>query len=203
LATLSIILWALSQFATETGLVDPKVFEWKFNPFAWQILFFIPLIFGASRGHEALFKFLERHKRVTLVSGVLAALFTVSRVLHLEYSVPGYWLITSKGNLGALHLFHAIIVIVLYCGLLTISPKIPTLPPLRALACIGRQTLYCYIASAWLTYALAFGFGRLGGGYFAYLAAALFSVLATFAVAVLFDARSAKRAAAGKTGRPQ
>lgn len=203
LAALSVTLWLLSQLATATHLVDPKLVEWKFNPAAWQLLFFVPMILGAVRAHTPLFDFLERHKWVTIAIGAAVAGFAVAKLLHVERVIPDYWLLTSKGNLGLLRLIHAPVVILFYCGLLSLSRKIPELAPVRALACIGRQTLYCYITSVWMTYCLAIAWDRLGGGYRAYLASVLVALLATFAVAVLYDARSGRRAARMRETPPQ
>ncbi|NYD91975.1 OpgC domain-containing protein [Sphingomonas melonis] len=203
LAALSVTLWLLSQLATATHLVDPKLVEWKFNPLAWQLVFFVPLILGAARVHEPLFRLLEARKWITVVVGGAAAGFAIAKLLHVEQAIPQHWLLTSKGNLGVLRLVHAPVVILFYCGLLTLSRRIPELSPMRALACVGRQTLYCYIASVWLTYGLAIAWSRLGGGYLAYLAAVLFSLLATFAIAVLYDARSGRQAARMRETMPR
>ena len=194
LAAVSVMLWVLCQLATATHLVDPRLVEWKFNPAAWQLLFFVPLIFGASRLHERLFALLEAHRWITILLGAAAAAFAIAKLLHIEEAIPRYWLLTSKGNLGMLRLVHAPVVILFYCGLLAISRRIPELAPMRALACIGRQTLYCYIVSAWLTYVLTAVWDHVDGGYFTYLAAVGLSIMVTFTVAVLFDARSGKRA---------
>lgn len=203
LAALSVTLWLLSQLATATLLLDPKLVEWKFNPAAWQLLFFIPLILGSARAHVPLFRLLEAHRWITVVVGVAAAAFAVAKLLHVEEAIPRYWLLTSKGNLGTLRLVHAPVVILFYCGLLTLSRRLPEWAPMRALACVGRQTLYCYIGSVWLTYILAIAWSRLGGGYLTYLASVLFSLLATFAIAVLFDARSGRRAARMRETQPR
>lgn len=194
LAAISVTLWILCQLATATHLIDPRLVEWKFNPAAWQLLFFIPLIFGASRLHERLFALLEDRKWITLMLGAAVSVFAVAKLLHIEEAVPRYWLLTSKGNLGILRLMHAPVVILFYCGLLASSRRIPEWPPMRALACVGRQTLYCYIVSAWLTYVLTAVWGHTGSGYPAYLAAVGLSIMVTFAVAVLFDVRAGKQA---------
>jgi hypothetical protein len=197
LAALSVTLWLVSQLATA------KLVEWKFNLLAWQLVFFVPLILGAARVHEPLFRLLEARKWITFVVGVAAAGFAIAKLLHVEQAIPQHWLLTSKGNLGMLRLVHAPVVILFYCGLLTLSRRIPELSPMCALACVGRQTLYCYIASVWLTYGLAIAWSRLGGGYLAYLAAVLFSLLATFAIAVLYDARSRRQAARMRETAPR
>jgi hypothetical protein len=198
-----VTLWLLSQLATATHLLDPKLVEWKFNPAAWQLLFFVPLILGAARVHIPLFRLLEERKWITVVIGVAAAAFAVAKLLHVEQAIPRHWLLTSKGNLGALRLVHAPVVVLFYCGLLTLSRRLPDWAPMRALACVGRQTLYCYIASVWLTYVLAITWSRLGGGYLTYLASVLLSLLVTFAIAVLFDARSGRRAARMRETQPR
>lgn len=203
LAVVSVTLWLLSQLATATHLLDPKLVEWKFNPAAWQILFFIPMILGSVRVHTPLFDLLEKRKWMTLVIGCAMASFAVAKLLHVEQVMPSYWLLTSKGNLGVLRLIHAPVVILFYCGLLALSRQIPELAPMRAIACIGRQTLYCYIVSVWLTYALAIAWSRLSGGYLSYLAAVLVSLLVTFFIAVLFDARSGRRAARMREAPPR
>ena len=203
LVVLSAATWLLCQVATAIGLIDPKTFEWNFNPAAWQLLFFVPMVIGARKGHERLFSVLERHRSITAALAVAVIAFAAAKVLHLERALPGSAILISKGNLGALRLVHAPFVLLLYCGLLTLTPKLSTFAPMRALACVGRQTLNCYVASAWLTYVLAAVWSRYSGSYATYLCAAVLAVLVTLAVAALNDARSARRAALGSIRKPQ
>jgi hypothetical protein len=197
LISLSLAIWAACQVAAAIGLFDPKIFEWNFNPAAWQLLFFAPMVFGAARGHEAVFEVLARRRIITALLAGAAAAFAVAKVLHLERAIPGFALLTSKGNLGALRLIHAPVIMFLYCGALALDPRIPHVAAMRALACVGRQTLPCYLGSAWITYLLAVVWDRYSGTYLTYLAAALAAVLVTLAVAAMTDARSKKRAVQG------
>jgi hypothetical protein len=193
LAGVSIMLWTLSQLATASHYIDPQSVQWGFNPAAWQILFFVPLILGARREHENLFHLLERHKWVTVGIAVIAVIFAIAKLNHIEEGVRGMRILTSKGNLGALRLFHAVIVLVLYCGLLSLSERIPKLPPMRALACLGRQTLKCYVLSVWLTYSLTVAWDRMNGGDEVYYYSLAFAVFVTFAAAAILDAGALKR----------
>ncbi|WP_267395388.1 MULTISPECIES: OpgC domain-containing protein [unclassified Sphingomonas] len=193
LGALSFLVWLASQIAVWIVRGDQPHPSFWFNPASWQILFFIPLIIGAVRGHERIFDVLGKNRWITALLAVVVALFSITKLLHVEHGIPRYWLFTSKGDMGALHLIHSYVIVTFYCGVLAISPKLPMLPPMRALACVGRQTLYCYLASAWLTYVLAEAWGRFGGGYRTYLASALITLLVTFTTATLFDSRAKKR----------
>jgi hypothetical protein len=193
LGALSFLIWLASQIIVWTMRGNQQHPTFWFNPASWQILFFIPLIIGAVRGHERIFDVLGRNRWITALLGVVLALFTTTKLLHVEHGLPRYWLLTSKGDMGALHLVHSYVLVAFYCGVLATFPKLPMLPPMRALACVGRQTLYCYMASAWLTYVLAEAWGRLGGGYRTYLASALITLWVTFVTAALFDSRANRR----------
>jgi len=193
LAAVSITLWILCQLATATHLLDPDRVRSTFNPVAWQLLFFIPLILGAKRIHESIFDLLENRKWITFVIMSIAAIFAMAKIYHVEEAIHGSRILMSKGNLGALRIVHAVVIITLYCGLLTLSKRIPKLPPIRALACLGRQTLKCYVFSAFLTYLLAVAWDRLDGGNEVYYATVALAVMVTFIAAAIFDARSARQ----------
>lgn len=196
LVALSVGVWALCQLAAALRLFDPKIFEWNFNPAAWQIVFFLPMVFGSARGHEITFRYFHRNwiAVAALFTAVIA--FALLKVLHVEQAIPDYALLTSKGNMGALRLMHAALIMFFYGGLLALVPALSKIAPLRALACIGRHTLPCYVVSAWLTYALAAVWSRYSGAYTTYLLAAAFSAFMTFVVASLADARRKRRTAA-------
>ncbi len=195
LVGVSVGLWLASQLATLTGLLDPAVVEWKFNPAAWQIFFFVPMLLGTRRAHERVFAYLEAHRQTTILLAVTVGAFAAAKLLHIERHVPNSGLLTSKGNLGLLRLIHAPIIIAFYCGLLSWRRDLVASAPMRALACIGRQTLYCYMATVWITYVLAALWYRAGGGYATYLGAVMLAVLLTAAVAVVFDARARRTTA--------
>jgi len=189
LAAASVMLWTLCQVATATRVIEPAAVQWRFNPAAWQLLFFIPMILGAGRAHERIFYLLGKYKYLTLILALIAAAMGIAKVYHFEEIIPGSYLLSSKGNLGALRILHALVVLTLYCGLLMISPNVPNLAPMRALACLGRQTLRCYVASAWLTYALAFAWHRSDGGIISYYGAVFLAVFVAFCTAAIFDAK--------------
>lgn len=194
LAAGSIAIWLVCQLAAVTRFIDPGTVRWGFNAAAWQLLFFIPLILGASRAHESFFGLLENRKWLTFAVAAAAVALAAAKIHQADSAFPGSWYLSLKGNLGPLRLAHACIMLALYCGLLSLSARIPELPPMRALACLGRQTLKCYVLSVWLTYVLAVTWGRLGSGNWGYYAAVASVVVVTFLAAAIFENPSTRHA---------
>lgn len=151
LAAISFAVWAVLH---KHSLRDAaSVFHLPFNPLAWQLLFFVPMLLGARRVHEPIFAFLEKHPIVFYVLLGLMTLITVQRVSRWAgygYGIP--W--SSRYFLGGSLLIGNALLISFYASALAVLRNHLTSLPLALLASIGRNSLYCFAASIVATYAL-------------------------------------------------
>lgn len=146
---------------------------------SWQLLFFVPMAFGARRLHLPLFRWLEQHRTPMVV---FASLFLVGASLKTWGVPPPEWL-TPRYGLHLLRLGHAVLVLLLYAALLTAARSLLHTSPARMLASIGRHSLDCFAAGVLATYALALAWDRVGGGHPAYYLSVLAAVVLTALVA--------------------
>jgi hypothetical protein len=172
--------------------------QWNFNPFAWQLLFFIGMWLGKAGFHRTAFDYLAGRLWTTAALVCLLLLFAVLHRLDLRgfLSVP----MTGKENLEPLRLIHATVVVATLAALIANAPA-SLKPLLDWFALNGRQTLYCFTASIPLTYLAAGLWLGLGGGYFAYVGLAVVLVLAITLTALI--AERWRRGGAPAASRPQ
>ncbi|KRA79766.1 OpgC domain-containing protein [Altererythrobacter sp. Root672] len=169
--------------------------QWNFNPFAWQLLFFIGMWLGKVGFHRTAFDYLSGR---IWTAAALVGLLLLCAVLH-RLELRGVLLVpfTGKENLEPVRLVHAVLVVTTLAALTVNAPSIFR-PVLDWLALNGRQTLYCFTASIPLTYLAAGLWLTLGGGYLTYLALTSLLVLA-----ITLTAQIAERwRGGGKTAVP-
>lgn len=193
LAAISFTVWAVLHNHALRDAVS--FFHLPFNPLAWQLLFFVPMLLGARRIHEPIFVFLEKHRAVFYVLLGLMALITVQRVTRWAgygYGIP--W--SDRYFLGGALLIGNALLISFYASALAVLRNHLTSLPLVILASIGRNSLYCFAASIVATYALVCLWEYAAPTYAGYLAvnAMILVIVATLAwVLDLFTQRRAAR----------
>lgn len=193
LAAISISMWAALHIHSLRDMVS--FFHLPFNPLAWQLLFFIPMLLGARRVHEPMFAFLEKHSIVFYGLLGLMVLITIQRVTlwaGYGYGIP--W--SNRYFLGGSLLIGNALLISFYASALAVLRDHLTSLPLVILASIGRNSLYCFAASIVATYALVCLWEYAFPTYTGYVAvnAMILAIVATLAwVLDLFTQRRAKR----------
>lgn len=169
---------------------------WHFNPLAWQLIFFMPLVLGAQRAHVRLFSFFERPSgwKWTAALGVLVGLAAAAKVVAAHRYIPFFWLMTDRDSLGPVRIVHAALLLAFYAGLLVMAQPVIRTAPFRFLAVIGRHSLNCFAFGVFATYALTIGWARLSLGYGSYILAVALAAGMTFVAALMWDrSRSAPR----------
>lgn len=155
-AAVSVTIYAITQVILHLdGAVFPfHRFDWYFNIFAWQFLFFGFMAIGHRRLHTvALDWFAESRWRSLAAIGAFAAVGVLYR-LHVGSAaevVP----MTDKTDLEPLRLVHNALTITAILAAVAMVPAKAGNPVLRALVMVGRQSLNAYAASVVLTYAAA------------------------------------------------
>ena len=156
----SLALWCGAQIWPEfnaTGGSPEGDWQWNFNPFAWQLLFFGGMILGRYNLTPAMLR-LSQRRGVVVASIALLGLATAVHAAEiwapsvgLRFRMPA----TGKEGLGAVRLAHALLVVwVLYLALARL--RRPERNPVIAMAAmIGRTSLDSFAASVVITYALA------------------------------------------------
>lgn len=171
---------------------------WDFNPLAWQLIFFVPVVLDAKREHIRLFKFFEQRSswKWTAALGLVIGLFAIAKTLGAERDIPFFTIINERDVLGPVRIFHVIVLLAFYAGVLSMLRSVISAAPFRFLAVIGRHSLNCFALGVVLTYALTVGWDRLSLGHHGYIAAAAVAIFTTFICAVFWDrSRSSLRTA--------
>ncbi|WP_181706970.1 OpgC domain-containing protein [Chthonobacter rhizosphaerae] len=184
-AAVSLTVYVAAQMVTLGGAqVFPfHRFDWHFNVFAWQALFFLGMALGHRRLHGRAFDwFAARPRRAYATFAAFAAAAVVTRleVAGLMPALP----LTDKGNLQPLRLVHNALVFATVLAALSFVPRGARLDWLRPVALLGRQSLDAFAASIVLTYTAAALWLHADGGVPGYLISCVIVTLAVFAVAV-------------------
>jgi hypothetical protein len=165
----TLALWCGAQIWPEfnaTGGSPEGDWQWNFNPFAWQLLFFGGMILGRYNLTPAMLR-LSQRRGVVVASIALLGLATAVHAAEiwapsagLRFRMPA----AGKEGLGAVRLAHALLVVwVLYLALARL--RRPERNPVIAMAAmIGRTSLDSFAASVVVTYALALVWSEIGGG---------------------------------------
>ncbi|HVF18574.1 MAG TPA: OpgC domain-containing protein [Steroidobacteraceae bacterium] len=147
----SIAVWLAVQ-------VNPgiTISGWTFNPFAWQLVFVLGMLFSTTRAFE---KIEAAVPRATLlvscaaficVAGLIKVIDKGGIALPLlgQIDVPGI----DKQTLGPLRLTHFMLSVVLIMQLLPRSGRHLASLPARSVAGIGQYSLECFCMSTILVY---------------------------------------------------
>lgn len=190
LGFLSITLYLCVQILERyNGLPNTGMYM-TFNPFAWQLAFFLPMILGVRKAHVMVLAAFEENPFYLIL---LAALFLsagVAKLSGLDHYIPELWLAKSRICLGPLRLCHALLMVGLYFSLLVLARPVIHCLPFRVLACVGRNSLNCFSLSVVTTYALTLTWDRLGGGYMSYILSIVLSLSLTTLYAKIWDGQS-------------
>jgi hypothetical protein len=147
----SLLVWLAVQLNPAIGIRD-----WSFNPFAWQFVFVLGMLFNTERVFERLEA--AKQRRVLLMA---SALFVIGALVlkALEKSGAELPLIGAvsiagidKLTLGPLRLVHFLLSVVLIMQLLPRAAKSLQMLPARAVAGIGKHSLECFCMSTVLVY---------------------------------------------------
>lgn len=192
LAAISILIWLVLRPHSIRELVP--LFNQPVNPFAWQLLFFVPMLLGASRFHEPFFSFFENRPYLFAMLSAIMIAIAVKRVGHIlghGGSIP--W--SDKYFLGMSRIAGNALLISFYASSLGMLKKHLSLSPLRILASIGRNSLYCFIGSIVATYALVCLWEYAVPTYAGYLAVSVMILTIVAALAWALDQFTQRKAA--------
>lgn len=156
-----------------------------FHPLAWQMLFFLPMVAGRSRLHVQAFEFVERNRWVLPLSAVVLAIGAALKVGQgLGFSgMP--W--TGRYVIGGVAIGHSLVLLIFYMAVLSRLPNLWMRQPLKAIATIDRNSIYCFALSIVLTYFTGLVLGVISCAYIAYLIGCVLLVTATYVGAIWFE----------------
>ncbi|WP_075214402.1 OpgC domain-containing protein [Mongoliimonas terrestris] len=155
-AAVSVTVYAITQVILHLdGAVFPfHRFDWYFNIFAWQFLFFGFMALGHRRLHTAALDWFAQDRWRSLGALAVFALMGVLYRLNAGGDVE-VMPMTDKTDLEPLRLLHNALTITAILALVALIPRQAENAALRALVMVGRQSLNAYAASVVLTYAAA------------------------------------------------
>lgn len=143
--SISVGIWLCHQFGLTTRLHYPT-----FNPFAWQLLFFVGSALALWKPLPQ-WRFPRRRLQISiclaLLVGALAFRFIVFPQYHAEL-VPG----ANKTDVGPLRLAHAALVLWAAMLLLPSSQWLARFRLTRAVIGVGQNSLECFCLSNVLVY---------------------------------------------------
>ncbi|KQV66177.1 OpgC domain-containing protein [Rhizobium sp. Root1220] len=142
--------------------------QWNFNPFAWQLLFFLGIVAGKTSLHVRLSNWLSASPvRASLVITAFVGAALYHRLALWGY-VPG--LPADKETLSPIRVVHsALAIMFLFSIAVLLGDELMNTRASRVVSAIGQSTLLCYTLSIPLTYAMAGIWLAWGGGVLVYL----------------------------------
>jgi hypothetical protein len=185
------LLYGNGAFASDTS----------FNPFAWQMIFFLPMIAGGARLHERLFDWLRVHPSalVALIFS-LGLLAVAHRLQILENYIPYREQLLNRRYHSPVWTMHAMMMIVAYAGILAWMTPAMNSWPFKMLATLGRNSLSVFAGSIPMTYILLLIFERLQPGYLGYLVGCGSLLAASWVNAYWSEGRKARHIAGATSG---
>ncbi|PTD22098.1 hypothetical protein CV103_10025 [Sphingomonas fennica] len=197
LAGCSILLWAAMQVAGVVFTPDTVLLSngHSLNVLAWQLTFFLPLIAGALRLHHRIFAWFEARPAATAWIWGALAVSALARIVAAERVLPLTYELVNRPLNSPVWLFHSVLVLAGYIGLLTWLRGHLQLWPFQLLASLGRNSLNVFAASIPLIYVLSWGFGSLDWGFAGYLLAFATLLGLSLAIAAWGDRRKHRKKA--------
>jgi hypothetical protein len=148
---LSFILWGAVQFNSSIALPSyPGPSTWYFNPFAWQLLFFIGAYFGWKGAPDDRWRFHRAIVAAAVVYAALAFIVKVSWTLHWIYDpIPAILLgpldsILSKTDLALPRLLNILALAVIVMRFVGPRDRWLTQPAAAPLILCGRHSLHIF-----------------------------------------------------------
>jgi hypothetical protein len=147
----SIAVWLVVQ--VNPGINIPG---WTFNPFAWQLVFVLGMLFSSTRAFEKIEASVPRGTLFVVcaaficVAGLIKVVDKAGIALPLlgQIDVPGI----DKQTLGPLRLTHFLLSVILIMEILPRSGRLLASLPARSVAGIGQYSLECFCMSTILVY---------------------------------------------------
>ena len=158
---------------------------WGFHPLAWQVIFFVAMAGGSVRLHDRAFAILEKQRWIFWVSLVL---FISIGTLKTFLDIPRIPL-TDHGTLGPARAAHAILVVLLYAGVVTVLKSHLDSLLFRSFALIGRHSLNAFLFSTVATFIGLYIWQQLGLGWLGYMIITVLLIVATWGAAKHWDKR--------------
>ena len=150
----SFATWLVVQFNPAINLA-----AWHFNPFAWQLVFVLGMLFSVA---DAFARIERRFSRSQLLWTTGAFLVTALVIKAIDKSGVALPLVgalhlegTEKEAVGPLRLVHFLVSVVFVMQLMPRGARAQASLPIRSVARIGRYSLECFCASTVAVYACA------------------------------------------------
>ena len=150
----SFAAWVAVQFNPSLNLA-----AWHFNPFAWQLVFVLGMLFSVG---NVFARIEQRFSRRTLLWSTGAFLVLALSIKAIDKSNVALPLVgaldlegTEKGGVGPLRLIHFLVSVVFVMQLMPRGASAQASLPMRSVARIGRYSLECFCASTIAVYACA------------------------------------------------
>ena len=100
-------LYLIPQINISVNLYEIHDIPWYFNPFAWQFLFFIGVVFGISKEKFRFHRWSSASICIALLIILLGGVFKiVDGAEHWILGFDGVWRVLSQSRLGILNLIH-------------------------------------------------------------------------------------------------
>jgi hypothetical protein len=163
--------------------------RWRFHPVAWQLMFFVPMAAGNAKLHERAFQLLEVRPQIFWAS------FAIFAVIGVVINMPEapHIVLADRGTLGPIRFAHALLVLVVYAGLITLLREYLSNPSLQALAVIGRHSLNVFLLSTVLTFVATYVWQQWLLGWVGYVALTVCLLVLVWVAANYWDMRKVSR----------
>jgi hypothetical protein len=150
----SIATWGVVQFNPSINLA-----AWHFNPFAWQLVFVLGMLFSVGNVFAWIEQRFERRRLLWTTGALLAFVLLIKAIDKADVALPLLGVLdlegTDKGAVGPLRLIHFLVSVVFVMQLMPRSARAQASLPIRSVARIGRYSLECFCASTIAVYVCA------------------------------------------------
>lgn len=173
---LSAIVYSIAQVVHNFN-VPPSPLDNRqptFNPFAWQLLFFVSAVAGKEQIHHKVFAVAKRWR--TLLPVIFLLLLIAGHIYANEHGLVPAMIGTRKPSLGPARIIHAGLLAIAYAGLIEWLGRYRSHWLVESVASIGRNSLNCFVLSVIGTYGSALAWWYSGSGWLGYIVA-LFVIL--------------------------
>ncbi|WCT75285.1 OpgC domain-containing protein [Sphingomonas naphthae] len=182
----SIVVWAVSyhySWLRLPGGTPAGDWLWNFSPGSWQLLFFCAMAAGRWRLLDTVRARVQANH--WYFWGALAVLAVLTLMFLSEDWFRIHFYGQNKERLGALRVFHALVVCAVGLSAFWAWPRVQTMVPGRLISAIGSASLPCFVASVAISYAAGYLWLEYDPSHTAYLLLSGASIVALILFAQL------------------
>ena len=153
--------FAVSFAAWIAVQINPSlnIAAWHFNPFAWQLVFVLGMLFSVGNVFARIEQRFSRRTLLWSTGSFLVLALSIKAIDKSNLALPLIGQLdlegTEKGGVGPLRLVHFLVSVVFVMQLMPRGASAQAALPMRSVARIGRYSLECFCASTLAVYACA------------------------------------------------